>query len=319
MAVALVVVAAAGAFAGWTVLMASFSSAGPAQQSVLVTIPAGASVARAARVLEEAGAVSSAERFRLAARLTGGDRPIQAGEYDIPARASIADILAKLQRGDVYLHRVTIPEGMASIQVFERLMAEPDLVGEIAMPAEGSVLPDTYSFTRGESRQAVLGRMQAAMTQALAAAWAARVPNLPLSTPEEAVILASIVEKETSKKQELTKVAGVYINRLRLGMKLQADPTVIYPVTLGKPLGRRIRRSELDAVNDYNTYTMVGLPKGPIANPSRRALEATLNPATTTALFFVADGTGGHVFADTYAEHNRNVIKWRQFRAEQGI
>jgi UPF0755 protein len=292
---------------------------GPARQDTVVMIPAGSSLKNAASTLEKAGVIADAQSFLRLSQLLGSARPIRAGEYQIPKAASAAQILRLLQKGQILLHQVLIAEGMSSLQVYERLLAEPLLKGSIAVPAEGSVLPETYSFTRGEERQAVLIRMQQAMARRLETLWNARQANLPLDSPAEAVILASIVEKETSKKQELAQVAGVYINRLRLGMPLQADPTVIYPITKGKPLGRRIRQSELRAQNGYNTYVIAGLPQGPIANPSQAALSATLNPQMHDYLFFVADGTGGHIFAKTYAEHQRNVLAWRQLRREKGF
>jgi UPF0755 protein len=202
--------------------------------------------------------------------------------------------------------------------VYERLMANDRLTGQIPVPPEGSILPDSYAFEKGELRAAVVARMQAAMKKTIDELWPKRSSDAVVKTPQEAVTLASIVEKETSKKSELRIVAGVYSNRLKVGMMLQADPTIIYPITKGKPLGRRIRQSEIASVNDYNTYSMVGLPKGPIANPSRAAIEAVLNPEKTDYLFFVADGTGGHIFAKTLEEHNANVEKWYAIRRERG-
>jgi UPF0755 protein len=207
---------------------------------------------------------------------------------------------------------------MPSILVYEKLMANKLLTGPIPVPAEGSVLPDSYSYTRGEPRAAVLKRMRAAMDKTLAKLWAQRKPTTVARTPEEAVTLASIVEKETGVPAERRMIAGVYSNRLRIGMPLQADPTVIYPVTKGKPLGRRILQSELRADNPYNTYTRPGLPEGPIANPGRASIEAVLDPAPTKAIYFVANGKGGHVFADTLAEHNANVAKWYALRRARG-
>jgi UPF0755 protein len=207
---------------------------------------------------------------------------------------------------------------MPSVLVHDRLMAQDELTGEIPIPAEGSVLPDSYAFERGESRAAVLDRMQAAMTKVLADLWAERSDATAVKTPQEAVTLASIVEKETSVAAERPIVAGVYGNRLRTGMMLQADPTIIYPITKGRPLGRRIKKSEIAAVNDYNTYSMVGLPKGPIANPGRLSILAVLQPAQTRALYFVADGKGGHIFADTLQQHNENVRKWFEIRRQRG-
>jgi UPF0755 protein len=227
-------------------------------------------------------------------------------------------VLDLLQHGQPVQRLVTIPEGTPSILVYEKLMGQKLLTGSIPVPEEGSILPDSYSFKRGESRAAVLKRMQDAMTKALDTLWAKKGPNSVVNSKREAVILASVVEKETGKASERPMVAGVYSNRVRIGMKLDADPTVIYPITKGKPLGRRIKQSELRAQNGYNTYAMPGLPAGPIANPGRESIAAVLNPAQTKALYFVADGTGGHVFADTLAQHNANVQKWYALRRQRG-
>jgi len=304
--------------AGVVVVVGSWYGPGPAEQPTRVQIARGSSVYSAADALEAAGVIRSAAWFRLDAKLFGGAAPIKFGEYEIPKGASPASILSILQSGAAIQYLLTVPEGMPSILVHERLMAEAALTGDVAVPAEGSVLPDSYAFERGEPRQAVLDRMQAAMDKTLAQLWAARKPTTVVKTPAEAITLASVVEKETGKPSERRMVAGVYSNRLRIGMKLDADPTVIYPVTKGKPLGRRIRRSELRADNGYNTYARAGLPKGPIANPGRESIAAVLDPEATKALFFVADGTGGHVFANTLAEHNANVVKWRAIRRARG-
>ncbi|AUX69554.1 aminodeoxychorismate lyase [Porphyrobacter sp. HT-58-2] len=282
------------------------------------TIPAGASVSAVADKLEAEGLISSASGFVLQARIFGSDAPIQAGEFLLTPDMSQGDILAAFQSGDVIRRFVTIPEGMPSILVWERLMAEDLLTGEVDVPPEGSILPDTYDFERGQSRKALVERMQAAMDKALAEEWANRSPRIAVDTMRDALILASIVEKETGKPEERRMVAGLYSNRVRTGMMLQADPTIIYPITKGKPLGRRIRQSEIAAVNGYNTYTRVGLPEGPITNPGRASIAAVMNPETTNALFMVADGTGGHWFADTLAEHNANVAKWYAIRRERG-
>jgi UPF0755 protein len=207
---------------------------------------------------------------------------------------------------------------MPSIMVHERLMAQEHLTGDVTVPVEGSVLPESYDFERGEAREEVMRRMQAAMRRTLAELWAKRAPGIAVRTPEQAVILASIVEKETGKPSERRMVAGLYSNRLKHGMLLQADPTIIYPITKGKPLGRRIRQSEIQAVNDYNTYTMLGLPRAPITNPGRESIAAVLNPAKTGALYMVADGTGGHAFAESLEAHNRNVEKWFTIRRARG-
>ena len=278
----------------------------------------GSSLSSAARQLEEGGVLASADSFRLQARFLGSDEPIQAGEYEIPARSSPSQILALLQSGKTLQRFIAVPEGLPSIMVWERLMQAPTLVGSIPVPEEGSILPDSYSYRRGEQRSAVLKRMQDAMEQELDALWAKKGPDSVVTSKRDAIILASVVEKETGKPSERPMVAGVYSNRLRQGIKLDADPTVIYPITKGKPLGRRIRRSELMANNGYNTYAMAGLPAGPIANPGRESIAAVLNPAKTQALFFVADGTGGHIFANTLAEHNANVQKWYAIRRQRG-
>ena len=291
---------------------------GPLAEGRPVRIADGATIITAARTLEQAGAVRSATWFRRLAVRLGSSDPIRAGEFSVPAGASGAAILDILQHGTPIQRLVTIPEGTPSVLVADRLNAEPLLTGTIAVPAEGSVLPDSYSFERGESRAAVLRRMQAAMDRELATLWAGRKPGLQVSTPREAVILASIVEKETGVAAERRTVAAVYANRLRLGMPLQADPTVIYPITRGRPLGRRIRLSELRAKNGYNTYAERGLPQGPIANPGRASIAAVLDPADSDALYFVADGKGGHVFASTLAEHNANVARWYAIRRQRG-
>ena len=292
---------------------------GPTSQPTSLIVEQGSSVARVARQLEEAGAIrGSSTTFRAYARLLGAHAQIQAGEFQLRPRMSPAAILTHLQYGRPVQRLVTIPEGMPSVLVHERLMKVPYLTGEIEVPVEGSVLPDSYNYQRGESREAVLERMQKAMRDTLADLWPKRSPTSVVVSPEAAVILASIVEKETGKPSERRMVAGVYSNRLRRGMPLQADPTVIYPITRGRPLGRRILRSELNARNGYNTYSSAGLPIGPIANPGRESIAAVLNPAPTNALYFVADGSGGHVFADTLEQHNANVQRWYALRRARG-
>ena len=281
-------------------------------------IPAGASVSAVASKLEEEGLISSADGFVLRAKLLGSSDPIQAGEFLLTPGMSQSQILQAFQSGDVIRRFITIPEGMPSIMVYERLMAEELLTGDIEVPLEGSILPDTYAFERGQSRESLIEQMQLAMDKYLAEAWAERGPDIAVDTIKEALILASVVEKETGKPSERRMVAGLYSNRVKTGMLLQADPTIIYPITKGKPLGRRIRQSEIAAVNGYNTYTRVGLPEGPITNPGRESIAAVLNPETTSALFMVADGTGGHEFADTLDEHNANVEKWYAIRRERG-
>ncbi len=301
---------------GW--LAHDWSGSGPAAKPVAVIVPEGASLARAAAELQKAGAIRSATRFRGFARLFGNGAAIKAGEYAIPAHASASDVLALLQEGKVRQRLIPVPEGYPSILVHEALMKADGLVGDVAVPAEGSILPDSYAYQKGDTRASVVARMQKAMRDYLAAAWKRRKPGIAVTTPEQAIILASIVEKETGKPSERREVAAVYANRLKRGMPLQADPTVIYPITKGKPLGRRILQSELHAKNGYNTYAQPGLPIGPIANPGRASIDAVLDPAQTAALYFVADGTGGHVFANTLDQHNANVKKWYAIRRARG-
>ena len=310
---ALVSLAAAGLVLVWM-----FLGSATIAKDTSFTIPAGASVSSVADKLEGEGLISSASGFVLQARVFGSDTPIQAGEFQLARGMSQGDILAAFQSGDVIRRFVTVPEGMPSILVWERLMAEDLLTGEITVPPEGSILPDTYAFERGQTRQSLIEQMQAAMDKALAEEWAKRSPRIAVDTMRDALILAAIVEKETGKPEERRMVAGLYSNRVRTGMMLQADPTIIYPITKGKPLGRRIRQSEIAAVNGYNTYTRVGLPEGPITNPGRDSIAAVMNPEDTGALFMVADGTGGHWFAATLAEHNANVAKWYAIRRERG-
>ena len=312
------VLAVLGAGLAALVLAWVFLGSATVTKETSFTIPAGASVAAVAEKLEAEGLISSASGFVLQARVFGSDAPIQAGEFLLTPGMSQSDILAAFQSGDVIRRFVTIPEGMPSILVWERLMAEPLLTGDIPVPPEGSILPDTYAFERGQSRAQLVAQMQAAMDRALAEEWANRSPRIAVDTMRDALILAAIVEKETGKPEERRMVAGLYSNRVRTGMKLQADPTIIYPITKGKPLGRRIRQSEIAAVNGYNTYTRTGLPEGPITNPGRESIAAVMNPEETAALFMVADGTGGHWFASTLAEHNANVAKWYAIRRERG-
>jgi UPF0755 protein len=282
-------------------------------------VPRGATLTSVAKKLEKEQVVGSASAFLWRAKVFGSADPIKAGEFLLPEGSSRAKILDILQHGQPIRRLVTVPEGMPSIMVYERLKAEPLLTGPVSVPAEGSVLPDSYDFERGEARSVVLARMQAAMTRTLGELWPKRkVGSCPLGTPQDAVNLAAIVEKETRKPAERPIVASVYCNRLRVGMKLDADPTVIYPITKGKPLGRRILRSELNDITGYNTYREPGLPAGPITNPGRASIAAVLNPAQTDYLYFVADGTGGHVFARTLAEQEANKAKWFAIRRARG-
>jgi UPF0755 protein len=308
-----------GLLAGGAGFRLLWASPGPKTGLHQVTVEEGATLASVAEQLDRQGVIpGTAKTYRAMARLFGSSDPVQAGEFEIPAGTTGAKVLDILQHGRPVVRLVTIPEGMPSILVQEKLAAIPELTGPAPLPAEGSVLPNSYDWQRGETRAAVLKRMTDAMDRELAALWAKRKWNCPVNSKEEAVTLASIVEKETGKPSERRLVAGVYCNRLRIGMKLDADPTVIYPITGGKPLGRRIKRSELNAITGYNTYREPGLPEGPIANPGRDSIAAVLDPVPTKALYFVADGTGGHVFADTLAEHNANVARWFAIRRARG-
>jgi UPF0755 protein len=284
-----------------------------------VIVKEGTTLGSVSRQLAKEGAIpGTAKTFYIMARIFGSHDPIQAGEFRIPKGMGGASVLDLLQHGKPVQRLITVTEGMPSIMVQEKLAEIPYLTGPLPPFAEGSVLPDSYGYQRGEPRAAVLARMQAAMAKTVDLLWPKRSTDCPIVMKEQAVTLASIVEKETGKASERPMIAGVYCNRLRIGMKLDADPTVIYPVTKGKPLGRRILRSELSADNGYNTYRRVGLPAGPIANPGKASIEAVLHPAPTKALYFVADGTGGHVFADTLDQHNANVAKWFAIRRARG-
>lgn len=293
----------------------AFEGPGPKAREGAVTtvvLPRGAGVRQIGQSLAEAGVIRSPTLFALGARLTGAAARLKAGEYEIKSGQSMASILDDLRAGRFVRHLISIPEGFTSGMALDAVKASDVLVGEAEEPPEGSLLPDTYEVQRGETRAAVIARMRAARDKLLAQLWAARQPGLPLKTPEEAVTLASIVEKETGVASERPRVAAIFVNRLRKGMPLQSDPTIIYAISKGRPLGRGIRASELAAPGPYNSYKAPGLPPTPIANPGRAALAAVLNPPATDDLYFVANGTGGHAFAATYDEHEKNVARWRE-------
>ncbi len=284
-----------------------------------IIVKEGTTLGAVSRQLAKEGAIpGSARTFYVMARVLGSNDPIQAGEFRIPKGMGGASVVDLLQHGKPVQRLITVTEGMPSIVVQEKLAAIPYLTGTLPAISEGSVLPDSYGYQRGEQRGTLVDRMQSAMNKVVAELWPKRSMDCPLATPEQAVILASIVEKETGKAAERPTVAGVYCNRLRIGMKLDADPTFIYPITKGKPLGRRPLRSEVHAKNAYNTYEMAGLPVGPITNPGKASIQAVLHPAPTKALYFVADGTGGHVFAETLEQQNANVAKWYAIRRQRG-
>ena len=296
-----------------------FYSEGPAAEDKVFLVERGAGLATIAQRLEFEDLIADRWTFQFGAMAQRKQTAIRAGEYNIVANSSMADILKEITEGRPISYAVTIPEGYTSWQVVERINAAANLVGEIEeIPPEGTLLPDTYSFERGAKRQDIIDQMAGALETQLAQIWEERAEGLPISTPEELLILASIVEKETGLADERPKVAGVFINRLNRGMRLQSDPTIIYGITNGEgTLGRGLRRSEIEASTPYNTYQIDGLPIGPIANPGVDSLRAVANPDETDALYFVADGTGGHAFANSYAEHQTNVARWRQVERER--
>lgn len=311
------VLAAAGA--GWFVW--TFRAPGPLESEVLVEVPRGAGLHGIADRLAEAGVIDDPRLFAFGVWLYGRADELRAGEYAFPAGVSAEGAMALLVEGRTVSHALTVPEGLTSAEIVALLREDDRLTGEIAeVPPEGALLPETYHFRRGDARADLLERMVAAMDDAVAALWEEREEGLPLATPEEAVVLASIIEKETGVPGERPTVASVFINRLERGMPLQSDPTVIYALTQGAgPLGRPLLRSDIEQTESpYNTYRTGGLPPGPIANPGRAAIAAALGPAETEYLYFVADGTGGHAFARTLEEHQQNVWQWRRIRDQQG-
>jgi UPF0755 protein len=301
--------------AGLIALVAGFwiySAPGPSDGATVALLRKGSGVTEIGAELQRVGAVRSGALFAAAAQVTGAARGLKAGEYEFAARAPLSEILRKIRAGEVVRHHITIPEGLTSRQAVAILMKSDVLTGQVAAPPEGALLPETYEVTRGEERAAVLQRMITAQDNLLKTLWARRQAGLPLATPAEAVTLASIVEKETAVPSERPKVAAVYVNRLRRGMRLEADPTVVYGVNGGEPLGRGLTAAELLTPGPYNTYLMAGLPPTPIGNPGRASLAAVLDPPATEDIFFVANGQGGHVFAATYEAHLRNVARWRE-------
>ncbi len=296
----------------WSVFYAPGPSAREGQ-STIVSLPSGAGVSAIAATLKSAGVIRSTDMFKAAATLTGADRKLRAGEYEVPDKASLRSVIVLLVEGRVVRHYVTLPEGWSSAQAVAILNNQPILTGTVeTTPDEASLWPDTYEISRGETRASVIARMRRARDENLARLWSARNPNTVVRSPEEAMILASIVEKETGVAAERPRVAAVFTNRLRSGMRLESDPTIEYGITKGVPLRRGLRRSELDRPNPWNTYQIDGLPPTAIANPGRDAVAAVLNPPSTADLFFVADGSGGHAFARTYQEHLANVARWRE-------
>lgn len=282
-------------------------------------VPSGQGLIRTARLLEEEGIISNQDLFKAGVIAFGEERNLKAGEFSIPAKSSMRNIMDILVKGEVIQHSLTIVEGWTSYQIVEYLNELYSLSDPIeTLPAEGSILPETYNYTYGTSRRDLLSRMQQSQSDLINELWNNRSPDLPFDTVEEAIILASIVERETGLPEERAHVAGVFVNRLKRGIRIQSDPTIIYGISPKGFLDRGIRRSELnDKTNPYNTYQIDGLPPTPIAHPGRAAIEAVLNPMKTDDIYFVADGTGGHAFAATLAEHQRNVANWRKIERDQ--
>lgn len=313
----LLVAAGIGFYAG----KVAFEGPGPSSTTETVMIPPETSVREIAETLERRGLISDARIFRLGVRIHRADGRLKAGEYEIKAGASMRDIMELLESGKSVLYSLTIPEGLTVTQVFKRIAETEELSGELPeeLPPEGSLAADTLRFTRGLSRQEVVERLAAQQEELVREIWERRAEDLPLKDIDEFVTLASIVEKETGRADERSRVAAVFLNRLERGMRLQSDPTVIYGLFggEGKPADRPIYRSDLEKTTPYNTYLIDGLPPTPIAIPGRAALEAVANPSRTDELYFVADGDGGHVFATTLAEHNENVARWRRIERER--
>jgi UPF0755 protein len=302
-----------------------FAAPGPLNEKIYFEVERGQGLITIAHNLKESGAVENPYIFVFGTRLLNAQSDLKAGEYEIEAGVAPRAIMEKMREGKTYKRRITVPEGLTSFEIEKMIAAINDIkFVKVEIPAEGTLLPGTYDYRRSETNADILGRMSAAMTGAINELWPARAGNLPVATPSEALILASIVEKETGVDSERRRVAGVFVNRLRLGMPLQTDPTVIYAITNGKPqdngqgpLGRRLLSEDLKIDSPYNTYKYPGLPPGPICNPGKASIEAALNPEIHDYIFFVADGTGGHAFARTLPEHNANVQKWRAIRAQK--
>jgi UPF0755 protein len=303
----------AGGAAYWG--FTKFHEPGPAPADMTVVIERGLGVRAIADRLAAAGVITDPLVFAAGVRVYGEGRPLQAGEYLFPGRLSMRQVMEQMIDGATIVHRLTIPEGLTSAEIVALVAAAPDLDGSVPtiVPADGSLLPETYFYSKGDTREQLLKRMREGMQKAVAELWPARDDTVSLATAADAVTLASIVEKETGVAEERPHVASVFFNRLARGMPLQSDPTVIYALTSGKgPLGRALAKVDLQVASPYNTYANSGLPPGPIANPGRASLEAVLHPDDTKDLYFVADGTGGHAFAATLDEHNKNVAAWRQ-------
>ncbi len=313
LAVALLALAAVAGVVLYVKGREAFFAPGPLSSATTLVVPKGAGVDRIAAILHDGGVIDDPRLFRVGVRLMGMQGRLRAGEYAFPVAASAARAMEILASGAVVQHRLTIPEGWTVKQALALIAEAPALEG--APPEtldEGALLPETYAYTLGEDRDVLVRRMAAAQARVLAEGWDARAAGLPLKSPTEALVLASVVERETAVPEERAHVVAVFVNRLRLGMRLQSDPTVVYGLSDGMgTLPRPLTRRDLEAEHPFNTYVIAGLPPAPICLPGKRAIQAALNPAESKDLYFVADGNGGHVFARTLDEHNRNVAKWR--------
>ncbi len=297
------------------VLYHQYTAQGPLQEPRTVMVAKGDSLGKIASELQKNGVIADAFWFRVLGRITNVASQVKVGEYEFTPLMSAKEVMEKIVSGESVIHRFSVPEGFTSAEIVAMLNGVPALSGEMINPddvKEGSLLPETYYYSYGDNRNDILARMQRSMTQEIDRLWENRYPRLPIKTKEEAIILASIVEKETGVAAERDVVASVFVNRLNKKMRLQSDPTVIYAFKLN----RKLYKKDLQKMHPYNTYRVGGLPPGPICNPGIDALRAVLNPAQTTYLYFVADGTGGHAFASDLKSHNRNVAHWR--RINQG-
>ncbi len=319
LASALLTIVAVAAFVGLLAVWIDHAPGPRARTGAATTVVLrkGAHLYEIATDLQHAGVVRSAPIFMAAVQVSRAGHALKAGEYAFPSRASLAQVIGRIRSGEVVHHRLTVPEGVPSRQAMDILNHCEVLTGSAPTPPEGAILPETYEVVRGESRATVLQRMMDADDRVLAQLWDRRRPDLPFANVEQAVVLASIVERETALPAERPKIAAVYINRLRKGVKLEADPTVIYGLTQGAPLGHGLRQSELQSNTPFNTYVNLGLPPTPIDNPGRASLAAVMDPTPTDALYFVADGTGGHVFSASLAEHQKNVARWRRIEQQR--
>jgi UPF0755 protein len=317
--ISLFVLVAIAAGAALVIGKQRFDVPGPLAEGRVVSIPRGSGIRDIADLLVREGVINQPWVFVGGVLVLKAREDLKAGEYQFKAHASLRDVVATIVEGRVVTHQFTVPEGLTSEQIVARLLDDDILTGNIKeIPREGSLLPDTYNFSRGVTREQMIQRMQQAQQRIVKEIWDHHSPDLPIKTPDQLVILASLVEKETGKPEERTRVAAVFVNRLKQKMKLQSDPTIIYGLVGGKgTLGRPLMRSEIDQPTPYNTYQIDGLPPGPIANPGRASLEAAANPARTRELYFVADGTGGHAFAETYEQHQKNVARLRTMEADQ--